>query len=73
MVLELGLAKSPRFETSLCNFICLFESLRRIMFGLFDSLHAGMGLHVREGIRSMMFILNLNSTNLSFLIGKKKK
>ena len=36
------------------------------MFGLFDSLRASMGPHVREGVKDMIFILNPNPTNLSF-------
>ena len=27
----------------------------------------GMGLHVREGVKCMIFILNLNPSSLSFL------
>ena len=36
------------------------------LFGLFDFLHAGMGLHVRESVKDMIFILNPNPTSLSF-------
>ena len=36
------------------------------LFGLFDSPRAGMGPHVREGVKGMIFILNLNPTSLSF-------
>ena len=36
------------------------------MFDLFDSPRTGMGLHMREGVRSMIFILNPNPTSLSF-------
>ena len=36
------------------------------LFGLFDSPRAGMGLHVREGVKSMVFILNSFPTSLSF-------
>ena len=36
------------------------------LFGLFYSPRAGMRLHVREGIKVMIFILNQNSTSLSF-------
>ena len=36
------------------------------LFGLFDSPHAGMGLHVREGVKDIIFILNPNPTCLSF-------
>ena len=30
------------------------------LFGLFDSPHTGMGLHVREGVKGIIFILNPN-------------
>ena len=38
------------------------------LFGLFNSPHVGMELHlhVREGIKDMIFILNSNPTNLNF-------
>ena len=32
------------------------------LFGLFDSSCVGMGLHVREGVKDMIFILNSNPT-----------
>ena len=37
-----------------------------LYFGLFDSSRAGMGLHVRKGVKDKIFILNLNHTSLSF-------
>ena len=54
--------------TSLCNFflICLFESLYRAQFDLFNSPCAGMGWHVRDGFKGMIFILNQNPISLSF-------
>ena len=68
MVSELGLARGPGSETSLCNLspICWFESLWRTLLGLFDSLCAGMGPYVKEGFKGMIFILNPNPTSLSF-------
>ena len=68
MVLELDLVGGPWFKTSFCNLfpIWRFESPWRTLFGLFDSLRAGMRPHVREGVKGMIFILNLNPTNLSF-------
>ena len=37
------------------------------LFGLFDSPHADTWLHVREGVKDMIFILNRNPTSSSFL------
>ena len=36
------------------------------LFGWFNSPCAGMRLHVREGVKDMIFILNSNPTSLSF-------
>ena len=68
MVSELGLVGSSGFEPPLYNLfaICRFKSSWRTLFGLFDSLHAGMGLHVREGVKGMIFILNPNPTSSCF-------
>ena len=79
MVSKPSLARGPRFEPHLCNLfpICLFESpwrillikkksSGRILFGLFDSSRAGMGLHIKEGVKEIIFILKPNPTSLSF-------
>ena len=68
MVLETSLVGGPEFEPPLYNLfpICLFESQWKTLFGLFDSPRAGMGLHVRESVKGMVFILNQNPTSLSF-------
>ena len=67
MILNPGLARGHGFEPPLCNLfpICLFESLGRTLFGLFDSPCIGMRLHMREGVKDMIFILNPNPTSLS--------
>ena len=67
MVLELGLAAYIGFEPPLSNLfpICLLEN-PWTLFGLFDSPCANMGLHMREGIKSMIFILNPNPISLRF-------
>ena len=36
------------------------------LFGLFDSPRMGIGLHVREGVKGMIFMLNSNPTILNF-------
>ena len=68
MVSEPNLARGHGFKPPLCNLfpICLFKSPWRTLFGLFDSPHAGIGLHVRESVKDMIFILNPNPTSLSF-------
>ena len=68
MVSEPGLARGLGFEPPPCNLfpICLFESPRRTLFGLFDSSREGMRVHVRESVKGMIFILNLNPISLSF-------
>ena len=50
MVSEPDLVKGPGFELPLCNLfpICLFESPWRTLFGLFNSTHEVMGLHVKS-------------------------
>ena len=68
MVSKSGLAGGLGFEPPVYNLfpICFSESLWRTLFGLFDSPRANMRLHVREGVKSMIFILNSNPTRLSF-------
>ena len=68
MVSEPSLARGPGFESPLYNLflICLFESPWRTLFGLFDFPHAGMRLHVRKGVKGMIFILNPNPISLNF-------
>ena len=68
MVSEPSLATGHGFEPPLCNLflICCFESLGRTLFGLLDSPRVGMELHVREGVKDMIFILNPNPISLSF-------
>ena len=64
MVLDPGLVGGHGFEPPFCNLfpICLFESPGRT---LFDTPCADMGLHMREGFKDMIFILNPNPTSLS--------
>ena len=69
MISEPSLAGGPGFEPPLCNLflICRFESpWSTTLFGLFDFSHAGMRLHVRSGVKGMIFILNLNPTSSGF-------
>ena len=68
MVLQPGSVGGPRFESHFCNLfpICWFESPWRTLYGLFDSTRMSMRLHVREGVKGMIFILNTNPTNLNF-------
>lgn len=66
MVEEFSLVGGPSL-TYLCAIIpyLLFESLWKTLFTLFDSSRMGMRLHMREGIKDTIFILNLNPSSLS--------
>ena len=52
MVSELGLTRGPGFEPPLFNLNppFVYFKVHEGIFGFFYSLHAGMGLHVREGV-----------------------
>ena len=64
MVSEPGLAQRHGFEPPLFNlnicspFVYLKAHNRLSLIGLFDSPRVGMGPHVREGVKGMIFILN---------------
>ena len=70
MVSKLHLATSPGLvrATSL-KFESPFVDLKvhGELFGLFDSSHAIMGPHMREGVKGMIFTLNPNSYKLELL------
>ena len=56
MVSEPDLVRGRRFKPPLFN-----------LFGLFDSPPTGMGLHVRGGVKGVIFILKLKSYKLELL------
>ena len=62
MTLEPGLTRGVGFELPLCNLFTIYryESPWMTLFW-FDSPRADMGLHVKEGVKRMIFILNPNS------------
>ena len=68
MISKPSLAGGSGFEPSLYNLfpICLFECRWRTLVGLFNSSRVGMGLHVREDVKGMIFILIPNPTSSSF-------
>ena len=47
--------------------ICLFESPKRAVFGLFDSPCASMGLHMREGVKEHDIHIKPKSYKLELL------
>ena len=58
--------ESNHLSTSYSSFVDLKIHGGPTLCGLFDSPCAGMGLHVKEGVKGKMFILNPNPTTLSF-------
>ena len=68
MVSESSLAGRLEFEPPLAiysPFVDLKVHRRFYFVCLFDSPSMGMELHVREGVKGMIFILNQNPTSLS--------
>ena len=55
------------YVSSFCKLmrINVFLFSQQTLFDLFDSPRAGMGLHVKEGVKGMTFILNPNPTSLT--------
>ena len=67
MISEFGLSGGPGIESPFCNLSPFIDlKVHGRLFGLFDSSRTSVRLHVREGVKNMIFILNLNLTNLSF-------
>ena len=64
MVSELDLARGLGFKPPLCNLFGL--KVYGGLYRFFESPWAGVGLHMREGVKDMIFILNSNPTSLSF-------